>query len=140
MDTVPGPVTVPDSSLAPAAPSARVNGTRQSLPVAVWLIAVAAYALELAVSSRYGYDRDELYFLVAGQHWLWGPPPADDTTVVAIGVDPSTLRATFTSVRQVAVYTNGLGISNLEEGTPVYVATGPRVSWAAAWPAFRHDD
>jgi hypothetical protein len=69
--------------------------------------------------------------------WLWGPPPAGDTIVVAIGVDPSVLRATFTSVRQVALYTNGLGINNLEEGTRVYVATGMRTSWAAAWPAFR---
>jgi 4-amino-4-deoxy-L-arabinose transferase-like glycosyltransferase len=72
--------------------------------------------------------------------WLWGPPPAQDTVVVAIGVSPSALRATFESVRQVTVCTNGLGISNLEEGTPVYVATGMRTSWAAAWPAFRHYD
>jgi hypothetical protein len=72
--------------------------------------------------------------------WLWGPPPAGDTVVVAIGVDPSVLRATFTSVRQVAQYANGLGISNLEEGTPVYVASGLRISWAAAWPAFCHYD
>jgi hypothetical protein len=72
--------------------------------------------------------------------WLWGPPPAGDTAVVAIGVDPSVLRAKFASVRQVAVYANGLSISNLEESTPVYVATGMRSSWAAAWPAFRHYD
>jgi 4-amino-4-deoxy-L-arabinose transferase-like glycosyltransferase len=72
--------------------------------------------------------------------WLWGPPPAGDTAVVAIGVDPSLLRATFASVRPVARYTNGLGISNHEEGTLVYVATGLRTSWAAAWPAFRHYD
>jgi hypothetical protein len=72
--------------------------------------------------------------------WLWGPPPAGDTAVVAIGVDPSLLRATFTSVRLAARYTNGLGISNHEEGTLVYVATGLRASWAAAWPGFRHYD
>jgi hypothetical protein len=72
--------------------------------------------------------------------WLWGPPPAGDTIVVALGVDPSVLRATFASVRQVARYTNALGISNQEQGTPVFVATGMRTSWAAAWPAFRHFD
>jgi 4-amino-4-deoxy-L-arabinose transferase-like glycosyltransferase len=72
--------------------------------------------------------------------WLWGPPPARDTVVVAIGVDPSVLRAAFASVRRVALYTNGLGIGNVEEGTPVYVATGMRIPWAAAWPAFRHYD
>src|SRR5262245_8925313 len=74
MDAVPGPVTVPDyppapdQAPAPALPLAGANGARGSVPIAVGLIAVAAYAVELAVSSRYGYDRDELYFLVAGQH------------------------------------------------------------------------
>ena len=35
---------------------------------AIWVIAAAAYAVELVVSGRYGYQRDELYFLGAGQH------------------------------------------------------------------------
>jgi hypothetical protein len=36
------------------------------------LIAAAAVAVELAVSARYGYVRDELYFLSAGQHLAFG--------------------------------------------------------------------
>ena len=36
------------------------------------LIAVAAVAVEMAVSARYGYVRDELYFLSAGQHLTFG--------------------------------------------------------------------
>ena len=38
----------------------------------ILLIAAAAVAVELAVSARYGYVRDELYFLSAGQHLAFG--------------------------------------------------------------------
>jgi Dolichyl-phosphate-mannose-protein mannosyltransferase len=72
--------------------------------------------------------------------WWWGPPPARDTAVVAVGVDPTTLGAEFSSVRLAAVYDNGLGVSDQEQGTDIYVATGLRSSWTAAWPAFRHYD
>jgi hypothetical protein len=70
--------------------------------------------------------------------WWWGPPPARDTAVVAIGVDPQLLKADFSSVRLAATYDNGLGVDDQEQGTRIYVATGLRVPWATAWPAFRH--
>jgi hypothetical protein len=48
-------------------------GTRAAAPWAgLALIAALAVAVELAVSARYGYHRDELYFLSAGQHLSFG--------------------------------------------------------------------
>ena len=73
----------------------------------------------------------------ANTYWLWGPPPARDTVAVAVNVDPALLRREFAHVRVAAVYRNGLGVADDEKGAVVYVATGLRGSWAAAWPAFR---
>jgi hypothetical protein len=36
-----------------------------------------------------------------------------------------------------AVYRNGLGVSDDEEGAVICIASGLRSSWAAAWPSFR---
>ena len=58
----------------------------------------------------------------ANNYWLWGPPPARDTVAVAINVDPALLRRWFRSVRVAAVYRNGLGVSDDEEGAVIYVA------------------
>lgn len=40
----------------------------------VWAVAGGVTALLLCVADRYGYHRDELYFLVAGHHLAWGYP------------------------------------------------------------------
>src|SRR5262245_17187485 len=45
----------------------------------VWIIAGLYVVLQLAVSGRYGYFRDELYYLACGEHLAWGyvdHPPA----------------------------------------------------------------
>jgi hypothetical protein len=73
----------------------------------------------------------------ANNFWLWGPPPAADTSVIAVNVDPALLRREFRQVRLVATFWNGLGVSDDEEGAQIFVATGLRSSWAKAWPAFR---
>jgi hypothetical protein len=74
----------------------------------------------------------------ANNFWLWGPPPAGDTAAIAVNIDPALLRREFAHVRRIATFWNGLGVSDDEQGAPIYLATGLRSSWAQAWPAFRN--
>jgi Dolichyl-phosphate-mannose-protein mannosyltransferase len=76
-------------------------------------------------------------FSGANNFWLWGPPPAADTSAIAIDVDPVLLRREFGHVRLVATFWNGMGVSDDEQGAPVYLATELRATWARSWPAFR---
>jgi Dolichyl-phosphate-mannose-protein mannosyltransferase len=68
------------------------------VPWAVWVIAAVFIAVELAVSGRYGFLQDELYFIVAGHHLAFGyvdqPPLAPLLTRVTavLGVSPTAIR------------------------------------------------
>jgi len=69
--------------------------------------------------------------------WFWGPPPARDSSAIAVNMDPALLRRLFRHVRQVAVFRNGLGVSDDEQGVVIDEATGLRVPWRTAWPSLR---
>jgi hypothetical protein len=93
---------------------------------------------EAGAIDRYGtqFGLPEV-FSGANNFWLWGPPPASATAAIAVNVDPHLLRREFTNVRRVAVFHNGLGVDDDEQGAKIYLATGLRTSWSRAWPAFR---
>jgi 4-amino-4-deoxy-L-arabinose transferase-like glycosyltransferase len=87
------PAPVPGSGLLPVP----VPGSGR-LPGPVWGIAAVFVAAELAVSGRYGFLQDELYFIEAGRRLAFGyvdqPPLAPLLTRVTgvLGVSPTAIR------------------------------------------------
>ena len=86
-----GPPAPAGTERAPAAASGPVQPPWPGIA----LIAVAAVAVELAISARYGYVRDELYFLAAGQHLAFGyvdqPPLTPLLARIAAALSGNTL-------------------------------------------------
>jgi Dolichyl-phosphate-mannose-protein mannosyltransferase len=69
------------------------------VPVLVWVIAAVFVALELALSGRYGFMQDELYFIEAGRHLAFGyvdqpplTPLVDRIMDLLLGVTPTAVR------------------------------------------------
>ena len=113
-----------DGSRDPAVTTGVARPVDTGVPAVAWrgalLVAGTAVALLLAVAGRYGFHRDELYFVVAGKHLDWGyvdQPPftpliahvasALDDGVAVLRVLPAI--ATAASVLLVALITREMG-------------------------------
>jgi hypothetical protein len=87
--------TVPDDLPQDTAAAASRD---DRVPRIVWLIAAVFSAVELAVSGLYGFQQDELYFLVASHHLAFGyvdqPPLAVllARTTDIFGTNPTAIR------------------------------------------------
>lgn len=94
------------------------------------------YGLAGAV-DRFGADRG-LPPAYSGHNGYgsWGSPPPGTTTVLAVGLDPVVLARAFTSVEPAGQLRNRYDIDNDENGTRLYVCTGPREAWPVLWPQF----
>ncbi|HUZ89419.1 MAG TPA: glycosyltransferase family 39 protein [Candidatus Acidoferrales bacterium] len=121
--------------------TSQVDGIYRSLPSAqrrTAVIVTGNYG-EAGALNRFGppLGLPEAY---SGNNnfWLWGPPPAGRAMLIAINVDPALLRSHFTKVREVAVFHNGLGVQDDEEGVPIYVCSGQESDWRAIWGSFQN--
>ena len=89
----------PETAVPPEGPAARAPVSRSDrVPLLAWVIGAAFVTVELAVSGRYGFLQDELYFIVAGKHLAFGyvdqPPLGPLLTRITdiLGVSPTAIR------------------------------------------------
>ena len=100
MDQAADPAVPAPRAAVPAVPLAGQGPGSFSdrVPALAWLIAAAFVAVELAVSGRYGFMQDELYFVEASRHLAFGyvdqPPLTPLLTRVAElpGLSPTAIR------------------------------------------------
>jgi Dolichyl-phosphate-mannose-protein mannosyltransferase len=86
----------------------------------------AAYGLPRAVSGHNTY-------------WWWGPAGArDGVTTIAVNLPRSYLLGIFSQVKPAGSVATPNEVWSEERGEPIWICTGQKISWAAAWPAARH--
>lgn len=92
-------------------PTEKVVRARHALALLPTLcLAAAGTALLLALSGRYGYFGDELYFVLAGRHLDWGyadQPPL--VPLIAVAMD-TLFPASLTALRAPAALAFGVGV------------------------------
>ena len=70
-------------------------------------------------------------------YWLWGPPAAWPSAVVAVGYDADDLARFFGDVHEAARFDQPFAREN-ERDLPIYVCRSPRMPVAEAWPRLKH--
>ncbi len=90
--------TIMTAAPAPSAPP-RTLVQRVLTDKAVWLVAAAAFGVEMAVSARYGYVRDELYFLASGHHLALGGVDQPELTPLLARLDTLVTGNTLVGLR-----------------------------------------
>jgi hypothetical protein len=118
--------------------AATIAATYDALPAAErpQAIVLAGNYGEAGAMDRFRPDIGPVY---SGHNSLWdlGPPPAEATTVIAVGFAERDLRSWFGSVDRVATIDNAAQVDNEERGRAVWICRDPRMDWAQLWPMLR---
>ena len=93
------------------------TATRPACPpwIGIAVIAAAGFGAEMAVSARYGYARDELYFLAAGHHLAFGYVDQPPLTPVLARISAAAAGDTLAGLRVLPA----LGLAALVVATAV---------------------
>jgi 4-amino-4-deoxy-L-arabinose transferase-like glycosyltransferase len=84
------------------------------------------YGLPAAISGHNSY-------------WWWGHAGASDrSTTIAVNVPASYLRTMFSRVQPAGTVRTPDGTWTEERGDPIWVCSGQKTTWSAAWPSVRH--
>lgn len=93
---------------------------------------------ETGAVDRYGAaDGLPQAYGVQNATWLWGPPPASATRVVAIGFERTDLTPYFASVHLATKLNNHVGVDDDEQGNPVWICSQRLAAWSWIWPKLR---
>ena len=93
---------------------------------------------EAAAVDHYGSSRGLPHsFGVHNAYWLWGPPPANTGTVLAVGFDGRRLNALCAEVHEVGRLRNPYDVINTEYGRRLWRCSRPREPWPALWRQLR---
>ncbi|OZM72172.1 glycosyl transferase, family 39 [Amycolatopsis antarctica] len=91
--------------------------------------AIDRFGAEHGLTEVYSGNRGFGYF---------GQPGDDKDIVMFVAWDPSLIEEHFTDVHKIGLIDNGLGIGNISQRQPIWLATGPKEPWQTLWPKFRN--
>ena len=68
----------------------------------------------------------------------WGRPADTARPVIVVGYGRQNADYYFEGCRSVATVDNGYDLPTEEQGTPIWICTGPKSPWRLSWPLMRH--
>lgn len=75
-------------------------------------------------------------FCISGSFWTFGPPPAEYSACITVGIEPDLAHQVFEDVTLVKMIRHRYAIDE-ENNIPVYICRKPRMNLHERWPEFK---